>query len=178
MKVISVNNQQSQNRPVAFGDLVGLVAGDGTKLGKGTAALAFRLTEKDLPRNGHLSREVFRRERIDSDVLQVGVKEFDGIFGKNPPLFVNHKEVFGSEQLTQTQVKALKEIKAILRRITSGFKGIYVAGKKSERDQMHGFLQSNGNFNFQQGQLADDMSQIQSVARLLFNILEKADALK
>lgn len=178
MKILTIQNQKMQNLqnsnnlPVAFGDLRGLVAGDSNILGKRTAALAFKLTEKDFPRNGHLSREVFARDGIDSDVLQIGVKGFEGISGTQHVVCVNHQDVLGPGLLSSTLVEALNPLNAILRRIQKGVKGIYMPGSLFEKRRMQGFLQGNGNFKFEETEL-DDPGKIQSVANLLLSILEK-----
>lgn len=176
MKVISVNNQ-SQKRSITFGDLKSLVAGDGSKLGKRTAALAFRLEGRDSKRYGNLSKTLFPRTGFDSDVLQIGIKDFDGTPGSQHVIFVNHQAVLGPDRRSETFMQSLKPIKLLLSRVVAGTQELD-RPISTERRKMLGFLQGEGIFTFAPGELADEPSKIQSVAKLLLTILEKIDAPK
>lgn len=194
MKVISVNNQQSQKYPllfqscnisnVVFSGIVrtnrginNTVAAERRKAGDFAASIAFRFINKDLGYNQDMLRELSKLGE-NADVFQISVKGSDSGFTQPFELFVNHVSAFKDGKLSEVFAKFFDRIKGILSTIRKS-QHVNIALRTPDEKQMRAFLSSDASIKFESAEFDKGIKDINGAANTIYCALERvSDILK
>lgn len=195
MKIISVNNPQSQNRPLAFGvslytvvscpksGFVNLMAAESKKPNSFSAAIVLQFTTTAFAEFKNFLGEFAKKfppkdkVKIPQDVLQIGIKSDTGNPRSPFSLWVNHHNVFSPDgKVSKEFAPFLETLKHILE-VASGRRNTLPAQTMTAKRQMRNVLLGDSNFAFAESEYAFGIGEIQKIAsRLLGNISERMRA--
>ena len=163
MKMTPVLNRQVENTSISFGGFKSVVAGTSYRQDNNFIALALRLTGEDLK----IFREVlntFPNKELEEDVLHISVAGYevdsDSPFG----VYINHQDVFESENVQAVFVASLDRIVDLLARISIKKKIDTPIKTSPEEEEMLKALVGNTGYTFNEGEVAQHNSDIKSVA--------------
>lgn len=177
MKVISVNNQQSQNRPMSFKGLEKMIAGKSNRQGNYFTSFAVELTSGDLKKYGSLlaafplklQQKVGRN--VPANVVQIGIKRH-GFAGDAPfALSVNHTDVYDSGTFVEQGSQHLGLIRKLLQRAL-GDKDLSIVQSVTERRQMKDVLLGDTGFTFEGDENALGIGGVQHVVGIMKRVLK------
>lgn len=177
MKVISVNNQQSQNRPMSFKGLEKMVAGKSNRQGNYFTSFAVELTSGDLRKYGSLL-EAFPLKlqqkagrSVPANVVQIGINRH-GFAGDAPfALSVNHTDVYDNGTFVEQNSQHLGLIRKLLQRAL-GDKNLSTAQSISEKRQMKDVLLGDTGFTFDGDENALGIGGVQHVVGIMQRIVK------
>jgi hypothetical protein len=188
VELLSISNQQLQNRPVAFGiagegvlekragrgrsGIRSVVAGESLGVGSYIASLALKLVGKDVEKYGEVLKS-FPRSGQDADVLQIGVKGTDSDLNNPHTVFINHIAAFRDGQLSQPFAKVLENIKRLLKIIENASHIDRPVTGSSEGKKMRAVLSDGANFTFESREFADETSKVQRIAHILKSVVDR-----
>lgn len=168
MKVISANNQQSQNRPVAFKKLEQIMVGKSNRNGN-IVSMVFRLTGTDF-KNQRAVLEAFRHPDLPQDMLQISVRGYDGQASTIPTISVNHQDVYGSGLKDTRFSESISTLRAIVSRIANAQNPNLA--KTGERRQLRPLL-SGSDFAFESAEIPDGVWEAQKAVTFISDFLNE-----
>lgn len=178
MKILSVNNQQSQNQPMSFKALEKMVAGRSNRPGNYFTSLAVELTTVDLKKFGGLLTTFPLRlqpkagRKTPENVIQIGIRRH-GFAADSPfTLCVNHTDVFDSNALIGPHTQHLVQIKKLVARSLSE-KNVSVAQTHTEKLQMGDVLTGDTGFTFIGDEKALGIGGVQYVVGIIKKIIDQ-----
>lgn len=167
MKVISMNNQQSQNRPVAFKNIEKIMVGTSNRKGN-IVSMVFQLTGTDFTKQQSLLR-TFRHSALPNDVLQIGVRGYDGQASTIPTISVNHQDVYGNGPTDKRFIDSISALRAVVSRIAKAQNPNLA--KLAERRQFRPLLSGEG-FAFEPAETPDGVFDAHKAVRLISEFLD------
>lgn len=186
MKILSIQNrnQNQNNRPIAFGDLKSVIAGEAIRDGEHYIALALKATGKDLEDlRAVLKHFPYPQQK---DVLHISATghyyeaEQDSFDRYN--MFVNGKGFSWSDNIFEMfenpeKIDGLKNIKdkvyALLERLFGNEKFEMPKKKSDERSKMLRILAPQG--QLQESKIAGNQKEVGNIAGVLAAIINKVD---
>jgi hypothetical protein len=170
MKILSIPNQNSNNRPVAFGGFKSLVAGRSMREDNQFIALALRLTKRDL-RDFQTVFRAFPNKKLDNDILHISVTGFDGNIDSPHAICINHNDTYGTDRLLPRFTRKILEL---LSRVTRARKIVTPIKDSEEAGTMMKALMGDTGYTFNEDEIKTWDIDIHSVACTLEDIINKS----
>ncbi len=191
MKVLSILNQQQQNRPLAFGVSVvdvldrgtvlnnrgikNVVAGECRRAESYVASLAFDLIGRDLSKNKAVLQK-FPSNIAGKNVVQIGIKASDSGLNKPFILCVNHVEVFSNGKLCRAFVGSLEKIKSLVKRICVAPHLDRPILNSAEAKEMEAALSNGIDIKLETKDIETESRNVQRVANVFRIAIEKIES--
>lgn len=159
MKVVSISNQNSNNRPIAFGGFRSVVAGRSMREDHQLISLALRLTGKDLREWQKVSKD-FSNPKLENDVVQISVVGFDGNDDSPYTILINNIDTYGTDKLTK---KVITKIQILLDRIGRARRIDIPENGSEEAEKMRKALIGDRTWEFNPDEICLSEDKIKSV---------------
>lgn len=173
MKILSIQNQNLQkmqnlqntnNRPISFGELRSFVTGFQRRPEAIVYGLVMKFTEGEKSKLASVLED-FRNDQIPKDVLQIAVKDSQG---ETPVFCINRKVILN---LRAVRMEVLDELRKIVQRITRDTRPQMAA--RMEKEQMKLLLSGETDCKFMDNEVSYETDQMSFVADNMREIFEK-----